>query len=690
MWLVLPAIFIAASLSFYLYYKDKKLGELSKMLIYSLMTIRFILLFFISFLLLSPVIKYLHIYFDNPIIIIAQDKSESIGLVKAQGIKSNEDYGRILSEFEQNLDKDFDVERISFGENLTQGLDLKFSDKETNFSMLFDEINSRFINYNVAAVIVATDGIYNKGSNPLYASKDISFPIYTVALGDTARKKDLIVRNAFANKIAFLGDYFPIEVSINCYGFQNQDINLIVYNKDKELNKQTIRVDKNDFSKQINIDLLAEKIGLQSIIVKIEHQKGEFDLLNNSKEIVIDVVNDKKKILILANSVHPDVGSVRKALETNKNLFVEFYVIDEFKGNLTDYQLVIFHQLPSLQYNLQKQYSQLNQGLIPSIFILGSQTDVQTFNLLKTGLFITGNNRLLEQTIPIVNPGFNLFEIDEKLVKLVNDCPPLISPFGNYEFENQMDLLAFQQIKGIKTQKPLLCFSKSKPGISAKNAFLMGDGIWRWRVKDYLLNENHQQFDALINKMVHFLALDIQKDRFMVYHDKILNENEDINFKTDFYNQSYELNNMADVSFVISNSEKKEFKYQFSKTAKSYFLNVGRLPVGNYTYKAKLEFEGKEFQKNGEFKVAEINVEHQDLTANHALLYQLSAQTNGKMIYANELDQLLEELKNNDTIRPVSHSIIDLVDLIELKWVFFLIVFLLSIEWFLRKFYGSY
>ncbi len=60
------------------------------------------------------------------------------------------------------------------------------------------------------------------------------------------------------------------------------------------------------------------------------------------------------------------------------------------------------------------------------------------------------------------------------------------------------------------------------------------------------------------------------------------------------------------------------------------------------------------------------------------------------MYYPTEMNELLEELKNSDSIKPVSHSIIDLVDLIELKWLFFLFAFFLCLEWFVRKFYGAY
>jgi len=690
MWLVLPAIFVAALLAFFLYYKDKKLGELSKTLTYCLMTIRFIVLFFILFFLLSPVIKYLQYYFDTPIIIIAQDKSESIGLSKKNGNHNNADYLNKVKNFVQDLNKEYKTEVFSFGENLTKGISSKFEDKETNFASLFDEINSNYVNYNIGALVIASDGIYNKGPNPVYMAKEFPFPIYTIALGDTTRKRDIILKNAYANKIAFLGDFFPAEVTISCFGYQNQDINLAIYNKGKEIQRQTIHVDRNDFSKQLTLDLSADVKGLQSYLIKIDKKEGEFDFLNNSKELIVDVVDDKKKILILANSVHPDISAIKNALESNKNLLVESYVFDDFKGNVSDYQLVIFHQLPSQQNNIQKVFAQLNQKFIPAMFIIGSQTEVQNFNSLKTGLSISGNNHLLEQSAAYVNSGFKLFEIDDKFNELINEFPPVFTPFGNYVNEGQMDILFFQQIKNIKTQKPLLCFSSEKPGIKGKYAFFIGDGIWRWRMQDFLKNENHQQFDAFINKIVHFLALDVQKDRFMIYHNRIFNENEEINFRAEFYNKSYELNNSSDIALQLTNSENKEYNYQFSKTANSYSLNTGRLPIGNYKYQAKLKFEGNEFSKSGEFKVVELNVEHQDLTANHALLHQLAVQSNGKMFYANQLDELKKELKTKDTIKPISRSIIDLVDLIELKWVFFLLILLLSIEWFLRKFYGSY
>ncbi|MDF1549777.1 MAG: hypothetical protein P1P88_18255 [Bacteroidales bacterium] len=654
------------------------------------MSIRFFVLFFISFLLLSPVIKYFLLYFDNPIIIVAQDCSESIGLVKHAGLESKDDYKKHFIEFDKNLATKFDVKNYTFGDRLEDTLSFNFDEKETDFSELFNEINSKYINYNIGALVISTDGIYNKGGNPLYASKDFSFPIYVVALGDTTHKRDLIIKNAISNSIAFSGDYFPIEVLLSSYGFQNQVANIEVIHQGKVIVNQLVVIDKNDFSKQIKFEIQAKEKGLQSYQIRVAGKEGELSLINNSRQIIIDVVDDKKKVLILSHAVHPDIGAIKTALELNKNVQIESFTFDQFKKNISEYQLVIFHQIPTHLFNTQKIVSRLQQDLIPTFFIIGSSTNINSFNQLKTGNQIQNNKGLNEQLIPKLNNSFKLFELDDKFIGLIQECPPLLAPFGDYISDNQMDILLYQEIKGIKTNMPLLYFTKEIPGQTAKAAFLFGEGIWQWRIKDYLLHENHDQFDGFINKIVQYLALDIKKDRFMVYQNRIFNENEEIQLRAEFYNQSYELNNEPDVTFELSNGDNKKYNYQFSRNGKAYSINLGRLPEGNYRYLAKTEFEGKKYVKNGEFKVVPVNIEHLDLTANHHLLYQLAMQSGGKLFYPNQLKELVKELEGSDSIKPISHSIVDLVDIIELKWLFFLFVFFLSLEWFVRKYLGAY
>ena len=101
-------------------------------------------------------------------------------------------------------------------------------------------------------------------------------------------------------------------------------------------------------------------------------------------------------------------------------------------------------------------------------------------------------------------------------------------------------------------------------------------------------------------------------------------------------------------------------------------------------------FDGKIFEKKGKFSVKELKVEYVDLVANHKLLYNLSIAKNGKMFYPNELDALESEIYTQENIVSVSYTQKTVEDLIDWKWIFGLVLLLLTIEWFLRKRNGGY
>ncbi|MBK7667774.1 MAG: hypothetical protein IPJ32_10780 [Sphingobacteriaceae bacterium] len=95
------------------------------------------------------------------------------------------------------------------------------------------------------------------------------------------------------------------------------------------------------------------------------------------------------------------------------------------------------------------------------------------------------------------------------------------------------------------------------------------------------------------------------------------------------------------------------------------------------------------FTQSGTRTVKAIVAEKINTVANHTLLFQLAQNTGGKLFSKDELDKLEKELLNSELIKPVTYTQKQLNDLIDLKWIFFLILGLLSLEWFLRKRSGT-
>ena len=71
------------------------------------------------------------------------------------------------------------------------------------------------------------------------------------------------------------------------------------------------------------------------------------------------------------------------------------------------------------------------------------------------------------------------------------------------------------------------------------------------------------------------------------------------------------------------------------------------------------------------------------------MLRTLSTQNNGKFFVANQLEKLNDFLSSYQAPDKVT-SVEEMNEFINLKWVFFVLLFLATIEWGVRKYLGSY
>jgi hypothetical protein len=113
------------------------------------------------------------------------------------------------------------------------------------------------------------------------------------------------------------------------------------------------------------------------------------------------------------------------------------------------------------------------------------------------------------------------------------------------------------------------------------------------------------------------------------------------------------------------------------------------MPVGNYLYEATVTIGNKTERLKGSFTIMPLQVEFLQTVANHQLLNQLAVQSNGQLFYPTQTEKLIKAVKENATIKPIIYTQEEVKSWINLKWIFFLILGLLSAEWFIRKWNGS-
>ena len=697
-WFVIFCLAAGALYSYILYLSDKK-SDFNNRLKWLLSSLRFITVTIIAFLLLSPLLKTISRYVEKPVIIIAQDNSRSIITNKDSGFYKN-DYLKLLDNFKGKLNRNFEIVNYTFGEKITDSghsinpKDKSFNEKETDLSELIDYLISIYSNRNVGALILASDGIYNKGSNPLYAADKINYPIYTLALGDTNIQKDVVIKKVNYNKTAYLGNTFPLEIVINAYKCKGSRTKLVISHQTAVTSKQNEQVYSKDidinsdiFSQTIPVQVEAKKAGIQNYRINLSPITGEISPSNNTKEIFIEVLSSKQKVLILASAPHPDISALKEAIETNINYQVDAFILKDFNKNINDYSVIILDQLPSITEPASILMSNITKAEIPVLYIIGTSSNINAFNNLITGVTISDSQLSFNEALPSSNNQFPLFTLSRELWNMINSFPPLMSPFGTYNLKTSANVLLYQRIGNVTTKNPLILFNQTG---NIRDGVIAGEGIWKWRINEYMQKNNHDLFNELINKIIQYLSIRGEKNHLKISSPNSFSENEQVGFDAEVYNDSYELINEPDVNLTITDKDGKKFPYVFSKTNNAYHLSAGIFPPGLYNYNASTKIGNNLYQKEGEFSVAEINIETMNTIADHKLLFNISKKHNGEMFYPNQLDKLAEAINKKEDIKSISYTQRRFNDIINLSWVFFLILGLLSAEWFLRKWSGTY
>jgi hypothetical protein len=688
LWFILFCIAAGCLYAFVLYRKGDSItfDSFQKFWKWLLITCRFLAVSIISFLLLNPLLKYISSEIEKPIVVLAIDNSESI-LNQPDSASYRKTLSEFLINFQNQLGDEIKVQPYIFGDNPEIRGVLNFKAKQTNMSALFEEVNNVYSGSNLGGMVLISDGIYNKGSNPFYASKNVKYPLYTVGLGDTVTKKDLKISNVRTNSIAYLNNTFPAIIDIQADKCDGQSYLLTVFKGADKVFESRLNANGNSDFKSISLDLEANKPGILHYTAVLTNLKDEVTWYNNRRDFFIEVIDARQKILIAAKSPHPDISAIKQAIESNKN----YQVVVDIGGNgslekAKECDLVILHQLPASNNHLPF-IEGLKSRKIPLLFIIGRQTHLPYFNSLKTGLSFSQNGGGHIQSTGVMNTEFNLFENTEEFKSNIPYFPPFSVPFGNFGLKDKTQILIYQQIGSVKTDQPLIYFNDDE---NSRYGYLTGEGFWRWRLIDFDRNNNHEVTNEVICKSIQYLVARNDKRKFRVYAiENTFYENESIIFNAEYYNQSYELVNKPEVKITLTNDKGKNYTYTFSRTANAYKLDAGILPPGTYSYTSRV-FGGSNEIAKGLIIVKPLQLEFVDTKANHDILRQLASSSGGQFISFKALNTLAAIIKKQDKVKPVMYEQKDYRDLINQKWVFYFIIALLTLEWFVRKRHGGY
>lgn len=617
--------------------------------------LRFLAVGAIAFLLLAPMSRQTVHEQQKPHLVLAQDVSASV--------TECADSAFSLQSMIPALEERFRVTYTTFG---TTG--------ETNLGAVLD----RYQGDDVAAMVLASDGIHNRGLNPTSAAERLAFPVHCIALGDTTPRRDALPCNLRCNRIAMMGGSFPVEFDVKASLLEGHSSQVTIRDHDgHQLFQQRIAYSSNHFGTTLTAQLPANQAGLQRYTLHLAPVDNEATAANNTLTFYVDVLDTRRRVVIFANAPHPDLAALKRSIETNPHYEAEVVMAEDAENGKwkagDDVSLAVMHNLPS-----QRHPSLTYANALPAIYIIGIQTDLPRFNALHQGLEIVSKATGTNEVTALRRNEFSLFRLDESDFDALEALPPLAAPFGEVRMTPDVQTLLTARLGSLDTRLPLVAATAQG---EQRRAFVWGEGLWRWRLADWQAHETFEHVDHLVTQLVAFTALQTSRNRLQVEAARSYAEGEPIVLHATLYDEAYEPTNRPDVVFSLEGDSLKA-DYTFSREAGGYSLVLPPLNEGLYRFRAAADGQTSE----GSFAVEALNLERQRLAADHRLLATLASLTGGQTYLPDQVESLKAQLS---ALKPTIYTHTRYAEFLRLPLVLGLIILLLAAEWVLRKYHGE-
>jgi hypothetical protein len=194
----------------------------------------------------------------------------------------------------------------------------------------------------VLGVVVLTDGQHNVAELPTAKARELGdrrLPVHPIALGARKPPPDVAVVSVQSQPTVFKDVDANIDVRFKVTGLKRQDFSVKLYRAGKERKLLEERVYHHDGDDQYHTEhfqLRLDQAGTQTVIATVEPldpQTRETSKANNSRPTVINVADDKAKVLLVDGEARWEYHYLATALQRDRTIQLQTVVFDQPRLN---------------------------------------------------------------------------------------------------------------------------------------------------------------------------------------------------------------------------------------------------------------------------------------------------------------------------------------------------------------------
>jgi len=670
-----------------------------------LIVLRSTSIFLIFMFLGEPVISILFNKVEKPVVCVLVDNSMSMMIMekdKRRGdilkellnsaiwnrLKNNADLVYVVFDGTARFVKEF------YSDSLT------FRGACTDISAAFALAKQLQLKYNIQAVVIMGDGIANSGGNPLYPAEDLALPVFAIGIGDTSEKKDILIKKVITNEIVYMDTKVPVNVRIHNNGYDGNRIQVSLFDGDSLLDERTLLLESGDNFAQFYFSATTE--GMHKLNVNISKLPNELTYENNRFSFIIKVLKSKIKVALIAGSPGQDYAFIERTLKSDKNLetisFVEKKDGTFYSNRLTQQLLdsadcILLISFPTGYSNpgsIETVANVLREGK-PFYLMISRIMDFRKLNMLGEILPFDASNIRNEEILVFVKISETqrnnaIFKVGSNynIPELWSKLPPVFTVIGEFKPRAGSQVLATIRYQNLDTDAPFIIANNMN---KKKSIVVLGYGLWRWKMLTDKDSESEKILDSFISNSIRWLTTKEDDKKIRIEPVKsIFSPQEPVEFIAQIYDDNYQ---PIDNASVIINLKYKEevLPLLMNPLSNGQYQGVyDYLPQGDYSYVASVVLNSDTIGKDtGSFSVGGTNIEFMETKMNKLLLQQISIQNGGKYYNASDISRLPEDIVELPYFKPHDLQYSRQIEIWNSKWFLFLIVILLSAEWFIRK-----
>jgi hypothetical protein len=407
-------------------------------------------------------------------------------------------------------------------------------------------------------------------------------------------------------------------------------------------------------------------------------------------------------VALIAGSPSQDEAFIRRAMGSDKNIeiipFIEqndgrFYENTLNAEALKAVDCVVLVGFPTGHSNPRSLQTILDAADIqkPFLILLSRTIDFDRLHTLDPLLPFSIENAAPGElqvfaAIPEAQQNNPILKISNTIntVELWSKLPPVFRQQGNFRSKVESEVLATIRLQSMPLTDP---FIVTRNVNKKKSLAVLGYGLWRWSMLSDAGNGTDQMLEHFIGNAIRWLTTQEDSRRIRVQSSKhIYTTQEAVEFTAQVYNDNFEPQDDTQVEVRVQNGSETSLIVLNALGSGQYQGAFESLREGEYKFTATVTANGAAIGADqGTFSVGGLNAEFLETRLNKPLLQQIAAQTGGQYYDADNFGSLAHDVTTMPNFNPRDVSKSAEIEIWNSRWMLALVIFIFSLEWFIRK-----